>query len=416
MYTEIADPQPTGRLRARPHRRNLGHRILGSGLVEALAAPHGVDRYLELVRPGWSLRDLRAEVIAVRHPAPESVTLTLRPNHLWRGYEAGQFVRCTVEIDGVQRARCYSPASSAHRADGLIELTARTHPEGLVSRFLHDHAVPGMVFGLEPAAGDFVLPPKRPEHLVLISGGSGITPVMSMLRTLLDEGHRGRIAFLHYARTPDRVPYARELEEIAARSPGVSVAFAYTRAADADDSRRGRSRQGQEQLRQGEEHFRQGQEHFRQTQGHFCQGHFCQGHFCPEHLLAVGADPGTEAYVCGPPGLIDAVRAVGEPERVHSESFVPPARTIDTGDAVGAVSFARSGVDAPNTGATLLEQAEAAGLKPLHGCRMGICHTCTCRKLAGTVRNLRTGEISATADEDIQICVSVPAGSVALDL
>ena len=380
MFTETYTKLRRDRPSVPPRGRNLGHRILGSGLVEALAAPHGVDRYLELVRPAWSLREARAEVTAVRHPAPESVTLTLRPNHVWRGFSAGQFVRCTVEIDGVQRARCYSPASSAHRADGLIELTARAHPEGLVSRYLHDHAVPGMVVGLEQADGDFVLPDERPERIALVSGGSGITPVMSMLRTLLDEDYPGELAFLHYARTPARVPYARELAEIAAREPRVTIAFAYTR-----DGGAGRLR----------------------------------GHFALDHLRAVAPYPaGTPTYVCGPPGLIDAVRAAGggDPELVHSESFVPPRLTIDTADAVGAVSFARSGVAAPNTGATLLEQAEAAGLRPAHGCRMGICHTCTCRKLAGDVRNIRTGELSSTEDEDIQICVSVPTGSVALEL
>ena len=110
---KTSSTHPTSRLRerssARPRRRNLGHRILSSPLLEALAAPHGVDRYLELIRPGWTLHELRAEITAVHHPAPDSVTLTLRPNHLWSGFDAGQFVRLTVEIDGVQRARCYSP-------------------------------------------------------------------------------------------------------------------------------------------------------------------------------------------------------------------------------------------------------------------------------------------------------------------
>ena len=373
MYTETSTTHPNSRRPFVPfQRRGLGHRILGSGLIDALAAPHGVDRYLELIRPGWSINELRAEITAVHHPAPDSVTLTLRPNHVWRGFEAGQIVRCTVEIDGVKRARCYSPASSVHRRDGLIELTARAHPEGLVSGFLHDHAAPGMVVGLEQAAGDFVMPSERPDDIVLISGGSGITPVMSMLRTLLDEGHRGAVSFLHYARTPDRVPYARELMEIAAQAANVSIDFVYTREG----------------------------------------GH--RGHFCADHLRALAPDAHT--FVCGPPGLIDAVRADGDPDHVHSESFVPPAVTIDTDDAVGAVSFARSGLDAPNTGATLLEQAEAAGLKPAHGCRMGICHTCTCRKLAGSVRHVVTGEISSAEDVDIQICVSVPTGSVALNL
>jgi len=69
-----------------------------------------------------------------------------------------------------------------------------------------------------------------------------------------------------------------------------------------------------------------------------------------------------------------------------------------------------------NNGRSLLEQAEQAGLSPQFGCRMGICHTCTCRKTAGTVRNLVSGEVSSAEEEDIQICVSVPAGDVELDL
>jgi ferredoxin-NADP reductase len=358
----------------------LGRRILRSGLLDALAAPHGAERYLELVRPRWSLRDLRAEVTAVRHPAPGSVTLTLRPNHLWDGFEPGQFVRCTVEIDGSRHARCYSPASSAHRRDGQIEVTARSHRGGLVSRFLHDRATRGMLVGLEPAGGDFVLPAIRPAHLALISGGSGITPVMSMLRTLLDEGHRGRIAFLHYSPTPDHVPYAPELGAIAARAANVSVGLRYTR-----------------------------------TGG----GAVADGYFQPDHLDTLAPDLEDAAtYVCGPRGLIDAVRDAGGAARVRSESFTlaAPATGSESDSAGGAVRFARSAIDAPNTGATLLVQAEAAGLKPVHGCRMGICHTCTCRKLGGEVRNLLTGAISSAEGVDIQLCVSVPTGSITLDL
>ena len=80
------------------------------------------------------------------------------------------------------------------------------------------------------------------------------------------------------------------------------------------------------------------------------------------------------------------------------------------------MSFARAGERVPNNGRSLLEQAEQAGLSPAFGCRMGICHTCTCRKTAGAVQNLVSGEISSAEDEDIQICVSVPAGDVELDL
>ena len=84
--------------------------------------------------------------------------------------------------------------------------------------------------------------------------------------------------------------------------------------------------------------------------------------------------------------------------------------------AEGIVSFAAAGREAANSGLPLLEQAEDAGLAPDHGCRMGICNTCTCRKRAGTVRNIVTGEVSSAGEEQIRICVSVPLGDVALDL
>jgi ferredoxin len=84
--------------------------------------------------------------------------------------------------------------------------------------------------------------------------------------------------------------------------------------------------------------------------------------------------------------------------------------------AEGTLRFLRSGSRAEIGSGTLLEQAEAAGLSPDFGCRMWICHTCTGRKAAGAVRNLRTGEVSSEEDEDIQLCISVPAGDVALEL
>jgi stearoyl-CoA 9-desaturase NADPH oxidoreductase len=345
-------------------------KLLGSPLLGALTTPHPVDRYLELVRPSFSLSEVRAEVTAVRRQPGPSVTLTLRPNSNWQGFRPGQFVQVTVEIAGVRHKRCYSPASSARNGDGLLELTIRAHPEGTVSNFLNDRAQPGLTVGLTQADGDFILPERRPERLLLISGGSGITPVISMLRTLCDEGHTSPITFLHYAPTAaDRV-YGEELQQLAERHSNIRLETVLTREGG--------------------------------------------GHFCPEHLRPEDVD--AETFVCGPPSLIDAVRAHVPDERFHAEHFVPPAPAEVLGEAEGTVTFARSDREAANDGAPLLDQAEAAGLTPEHGCRMGICHTCTCRKVAGSVRNVRTGEISTGADEDIQICISVPVGDVQLDL
>jgi ferredoxin len=86
------------------------------------------------------------------------------------------------------------------------------------------------------------------------------------------------------------------------------------------------------------------------------------------------------------------------------------------GTAGGEVAFTRSGAVAENNGASLLEQAEALGLRPEFGCRMGICFSCTSRKTSGTVRNVLTGETSSLPDEDIRICVSAPEGDCSVEL
>ena len=350
-------------------------------VLDLFAGPAGIDGYLEQVRPTWSRRDCRAEITASRRESPDSITLNLRANRAWKGFRAGQFLQIGVEIDGVRRSRCYSPSSPAGRARDL-ELTVKAHPEGLVSNFLIEQARPGMTLALDQADGDFHLPDRRPERLLLISGGSGITPVMSMLRTLCAEDHSGPITFIHFAPDPERGIYRAELERIAAERLNVRLLRSYTQAP------------GEGEL---------------------------DGHFDP--TLLARAEPeyrSFETFACGPPALLDSVRelwaAEGLESRLHVESFVPPTLLPESGVPGGSIHFADSDIRLENSGASLLEQAEGAGLTPETGCRMGICHTCTCRKAAGTVKNLATGEVSSGEDEEIQICVSAPLGDVVVEL
>jgi ferredoxin-NADP reductase len=360
-------------------------RLLRSPLVDVLVGPHGIDRYLELIRPEITVRDARAKVIDVRRQTARSVTVTLAPNSAWTRFKAGQFVKFGVEIDGVRRTRTYSPACSEHAGSGRLELTVTVHPDGLVSNHLRTGLRPGAVLHLAAAQGDFVLPDERPERLVLISGGSGITPVLSMLRTLCDEGHDGEVVFVHYARTSADSLYREEVDALAHRHTNVRIGYVATREGGSRVSGR-----------------------------------------AIEEL--VGRPIGdAHAAVCGPPPLIDAVKEVwrsrGREDRVLAETFTPPTLAVTgpagappAGPVVGKLRFLRSDHSAEIGVGTLLEQAEAAGLSPEFGCRMGICHTCTCRKVAGPVRNVLTGELSAEEDEDIQLCVSAPAGDVALEL
>ena len=364
-----------------PPRRvsRLAGRALSGRLGAALAWPHGVDRYLELLDPLLARGETRARVVAARMETADCRTLVLAPGGGWAGFAAGQHLQVGVEIDGVRHTRCFSIASSARRADGCIALTVKAHADGQVSRHLVESAAVGDVLTLSAPAGDFLLPTPRPERLLLISGGSGITPVMAMLRTLVDEQYAGEVIFLHYARTRADEIFAAELAAMAEQHSNLRVAVSLTREARNNAA--------------------------------------LSGHFSADHVAALAADYAHwPTRACGPAPLIEAVQThwqeIGASDGLQVEYFQPPVSKSRAG--TGEVRFAESGHVATDTGASLLEQAEAAGLEPAYGCRMGICHTCTCRKTAGRVRNLLTGAVSGEGEEDIQPCISVPDGDVSL--
>ncbi|KWX64527.1 ferredoxin reductase [Mycobacterium sp. NAZ190054] len=341
-------------------------RVRRSGLLDLLTGPHGFDRYTELVDPTWTRAQARARVVGVRRSTPRSVTLTLAPNRAFSGFRAGQHVNVSVDIDGRRRTRPYSPANA--ETDPYVELTVGRHEGGLVSTHLFENARPGMVVGLDSVGGEFTLP-AAPGRLLFVSGGSGITPVMSMLRTLRARRHTADVVFMHYARSAEEACYRDELAKIAAAIPNVTVLHGYTR-----------DRSGSE----------------------------LPPRFGAQHVTM---DPDA-VFVCGPPALVDGVREIYP--HASSESFVPP---VFTGESSGGrVVFADSGIDVVDDGRSLLDQAEAAGLTPESGCRMGICFSCTRRKTSGAVRNVITGAVSSTEGEDIQICVSAPVGDVDINL
>ncbi len=366
----------------------LGRRILRSRVLAALTTPHGVDRYLEMVNPMWAAEEVRARVVSVvrenaASDAAAVATITLQPTSTWRGHRAGQYVQVGLDLPGSAKrmTRCFTMSSAASVPGEQITLTVRAHDEGQVSRHLVA-AEPGLVLHLSQAQGDFTLDesPATPtnNHLLFITGGSGITPAMSMVRTLLRDGYDGKagrqVTFLHYARSPEDQIFADELAEIAAADNDVSV------------------------------HLRHGDHVFSE--------------FELRRLVPGYRD--TDTWACGPTGLMELVAdayAGGGEQRLRTEFFKAPKPA--TGSTEGDIAFTRSGTtlaEAANTGATLLEQAEALGLRPEFGCRMGICFSCTTRKTEGTVRNVLTGATSSLPDEDIQICVSAPEGDCAVEL
>ena len=360
----------------------LVHTIARSRAVAALTSPHGVDHYLSRINPLWAAHEVRARVVDVHRetdtPGAPVATLTLRPTATWRGHRAGQYVQVGLDLPGSARraTRCFSISSAASGVGEDFTLTVRSHAQGQVSKYLVD-AEPGLVLHLSQAQGTFTLPvsPATPgiDPLLFITGGSGITPAMSMVRTLLRDGYDGRagrpVTFLHHARSAEDQIFAEELAEIAARDNDVTV------------------------------HLRHGDAVFHEL----------------ELRRLVPGFRDTDTWACGPAGMIELVRAAyGDSPRLRLELFKAPR--AGRGSAEGDLVLDASDRTVANNGATILEQAEDAGLSPVFGCRMGICFSCTTRKTEGTVRNVLSGSESSLPDEDIQICVSAPVGDCVVDL
>ena len=339
-----------------------------------------LDRHAEFwlgqLHGTWSLGEIRARVVEVVTEARDVKTFRLRPNRLWTGHRPGQYTAIAVDIDGVRVRRCYSISSAPD--DRLIAITVKRVSGGRVSSWLHDHVRPGHLVRLDPAAGEFVLPEARPAGLLMLSGGSGITPVMSMLRALDAGDAVGDVTFVHYAHDPDDVIFGAELQAIAGRHLGLRLLL-------------------------------------------------CPGRFDEARLARMVPDfAARRTFLCGPAGLMRRVEsmwaAAGAAPRLQLERFTaagdPPQTAGDDREARAVeLRLARTGrTIAATTAGTLLEQLERAGERPPHGCRMGICHTCRCRKRSGTVRNRLTGRVSSEQDEEIQICISEPRSDVDLQL
>lgn len=358
---------------------------LGSKAVAALTTPHTIDHYLERIHPMITVELVRARVVDVIRETDVATTVVLKPNGAWQGFRPGQHVEFGIEVDGTRKVRVFSVSSSDAQRK-TFSVSVKAHPDGYVSRFLNRELRPGTVVLLSPAQGEFTLPDAVPDHIALVSGGSGITPVMSMARSLRDAGHTGRITFLHYAKSRTDEMFTDELDTLAASLPDASVVRVYTREPAPDA--------------------------------------VLEGRFTVDHLKHLGVDPSdVPTWVCGPAGLIAAVRdaytELESADNLHLEYFKVPSidtSLFDSADISGTLSFDTSGTEADNSGATILEQAEAAGLKPEFGCRMGVCNTCAVKKLHGAVRHAISGEVNANTDETIKICVTVPVGDVSVEL
>ena len=203
---------------ARPKVPRWRLRVLRS--LRTLFTPLMPDDYLELINPLWSTQELKGRIERVERETDDAVTVLIKPGWEWEPHAPGQYLRIGFVVDGIHHWRAYSLTSDPGRPDGMISITPKFVAEGKVTPYLVREARPGVIVRLSDVEGTFTLPEPPPEQILFISAGSGITPIMSMLRELDRRDKLDDVVVLHSARTPDEVIFGDELRELAGRCPG----------------------------------------------------------------------------------------------------------------------------------------------------------------------------------------------------
>lgn len=319
-------------------------------------------------------------------------------------FEPGQFITVQLSIDGQPISRCYTISSPPTRPH-LISITVKRVLGGPVSNWLHDHLVPGSTLRVLAPLGQFTLSgPPAPKYLFL-SGGSGITPLMSMTRTLFDLGSDTDIVFVHAARTPADIVFRRELEAIAAVAPNIRVI-------------------------------------------NICESDYpserwtgLRGRLTSAALQAIAPDLDERlTYTCGPQPFMAAVRRVlgdagYDMAKYHEESFNFEQLPVEEQEAVDAlvpddssaetaavtsftVEFVRSQrtISCP-ADCSVLDAAAASGMRLASSCTQGMCGTCKSVLLEGSVDMQHNGGIrpKEIALGKILPCCSKPLSDLRID-
>ncbi len=182
-------------------------------LAERITTPLVPADYLDIIDPLRSSSDLRGRIVAIHPETRDAVSIVIKPGRGWRSHTPGQYIRIGVDVDGVRQWRAYSLTSDTARTDGCIAITVKAIPGGKVSNHLVRRATVGTIVQLDQAAGDFTLPTAAPAKILFLTAGSGITPVMGMLRNMAE--HIGDVVVVHSAPTPDDVIFASDLRMLA---------------------------------------------------------------------------------------------------------------------------------------------------------------------------------------------------------
>ena len=322
-----------------------------------------------------------ARIVSRRAESRDAVTLVLQANRHFGGFQPGQHLNVTAEIDGARLTRSYSP-SQVPGHPRRLSITVRRVQAGRLSSQLCLRARVGDVLELGPAFGEMTWPRETDGPWLFLAAGSGITPLMSLIRSAAATGRMPDLQLVYWARQRADLCFVDELRALSKALPRLRCHFVLTREAS-------------------------------------LEAHESAGRPSQVLLDRLVPDPAARRVrACGPHGFVESLRGLldGRVADFLAESFTPaPLPLAPTGTV--RVELARSGRTLEvTTGTPLLAALEAQGLRPAHGCRMGLCNTCACAKQAGTTQDLVGGALDAEPNPALRICVNRAASDLILDL
>lgn len=324
-----------------------------------------IDFIAEKVNPVWAWKKVKASIVDVHMLNEDFYQIQLQPNHNFQAktFRAGQSILVTVVIAGVRQQRSYSIVKIT--AQGNIVIAVKR--QGKVSNAL-THLARGSVVEISQVQGDFTLSSSQ-DSILLLASGSGITAIYSLLEQALIQKVK-QIDLLYFTRDN---AFHSELLQLA--------------------------------------------EQYSQFHYHHFNTVAQKQHLSVELLESRVADfKQRQSYACGAKGMMQSLNQIyqhlGIADQLKQEYFQV---VVDETAAVQPVVFLRAQQEF-EAKTNLLESAEQAGLRPAHGCRMGICNTCTCTKVSGSTKNLLTGEIDHDSNTQIKLCISQAVSPVVINL
>lgn len=344
-----------------------------SSLAETVIDQHAANFWLQKINPLWSFNQALGKIVQKENSAQNMVSLTIQFNRHFEVGQAGQHHPIFVEVDGIRYERSYSltQLDSQH-----VLLTVKKVDQGKVSSWLVEQSQVGDILEFGQPYGDMLLP-EQAQAILLLAAGSGITPMLSLLKALskTDRMTQAPIQLLYWVKEYADVAFKTRFEQLAEQYPNFSFQVFYTQEDDAG-----------ERLNQA-------------------------------HTASLENIENSMVYACGPSGFVaQAEQLFAHAQSFKSEAFsMTPVETSETG-FVNVTLLKSKKVLAIPKGQSILASLEQQNVKPTHGCRMGICNKCVCNKVEGSTKNLVNGGQNSEPGNLLKICVNSAQSDLVIDL